>query len=151
MAPVSVSRDTRGQSVIKVSETLWRLKIFVFVCCTYNLYDKQAVRSWRGLKYHDGFVGCPFGTWGFSCQERCFCGSHGDCDKETGVCDCDSGYNGTHCSQSKSHCMDKIEFTTSHFPLRRKSFHCQCCLLFYKHTQISKLHFSLSYVFLNTT
>lgn len=49
------------------------------------------------------FLDCPAGRWGPDCQSSCEpCANGGQCNRETGACDCPPGYTGASCSASKS-------------------------------------------------
>lgn len=49
------------------------------------------------------FLDCPAGQWGPDCQSSCEpCANGGQCNRETGACDCPPGYTGASCSVCKS-------------------------------------------------
>ena len=49
---------------------------------------------------------CPGGYWGLECATRCDCGQGNGCDRETGMCDCNTCWqyddSSMNCSTSKS-------------------------------------------------
>ncbi|XP_059170016.1 mucin-4-like [Physella acuta] len=48
---------------------------------------------------------CVTGTYGKECLNQCLCDpSHSTCDKATGNCTCESGWNGTHCDTDADEC-----------------------------------------------
>ena len=47
------------------------------------------------------FTGCDEGYYGPGCRKQCECSKTGTCDRFDGSCDCDRGWVGSTCEQSK--------------------------------------------------
>lgn len=67
--------------------------------CEYGC-DPRTGHCLRCPAGHSGVLceqGCPKGTWGEKCMNKCNCGKNGECDNVDGTCHCKSGFDGVRC------------------------------------------------------